>query len=74
MLQLFVCLLADALSLLAAAGAGLFRFIQIVLDGQAWQMVGKFLTPVLGTVGGLGSGRGSLRRKFDPGHEQAEEQ
>jgi hypothetical protein len=45
-LQLLVFLLADALALLAAAGAGLFGFIQVMLDGQAWQMLGKFLTAV----------------------------
>jgi hypothetical protein len=73
-LQLFAFLLADALALLSTAGAGFFRFIQIVLDGQARQVVGKYLAAVLGTVGGLGSGSGSRRRRFNPGHQQAEEQ
>jgi hypothetical protein len=73
-LQLLVFLLADALALLAAAGASLFRFIQVVFDGQAWQMVGKFLTTVLGTVGRFGSGSGRWRQKFNPGHQKAEEQ
>jgi ABC-type spermidine/putrescine transport system permease subunit II len=72
-LQLLVFLLADALALLAAAGASLFRFIQVVFDGQAWQMVGKFLTTVLGTVGRFGSGSGRWRQKFNPGHQQAEQ-
>src|SRR6202167_5617773 len=73
-LQLLVFLLADALALLAAAGASLFRFIQVVFDGQTRQMVGKFLTTVLGTVGRFGSGSGRWRQKFNPGHQKAEEQ
>src|SRR5271156_5751111 len=46
-LQLLVFLLADALALLTAAGASLFRFIQVVLDGQTRQMFGKLLATVL---------------------------
>ena len=45
-LRLLVFLLADALTLLAAAGAGLLRFAQVVLDGQTRQMLGEFLTAV----------------------------
>ena len=74
MFQLLVFLLADALSLLAAAGAGFFRFAQVMFDGQTRQMIGKFLAAVLGTIGRFGLPSGIRRRKLNPGHEQPEEQ
>jgi len=73
-LQLLVFLLTDALALLAAARAGPFRFIQVVLNGQTRQMLRKFLTAVPGTVGGLGLQGGTGRWELNPRHEQAEEE